>query len=603
MHAPLPSRGARALVLVLVLATVTVAGCDASPTPSPTASSTASAAPSSQGSVAPIATASPDSTSPAPSSPSETSAPPSADGRLLPGMLAVTVSDGLRVRSAPRVADDSLKYRPVLPVGTQLVVAAGPVNASGFDWYRVAPIGVKLSDNADQGWVAVADHDGTPWVAPAKDPTPGFELVAANLQRPKVDVGSARAEADDINAFALDLYKRLRADAGNDGLVFSPTSIVMALAMARAGARGETATEMDRLIHAGSWSEVASGVGSLDVLLRSRDATWHGDEDETRELALRIANMAFAQDGFELHPEYLDRIGRMSGSGLGLVDYENHPEDARKAINGWVSRQTMGRIPELLGPTAVTPSTRLTLVNAVYLKAQWARPFDADMTTPRPFTTLSGSSVRVPTMELWGDQDVGLAKGRGWTATELAYMSNDNHPLAMTLILPDDLAAFERSMTPQTLATIRGAIRTEERRIAKATFSSDPMLDDCGTYPYAVHLFMPKFGEQTKLDTLVDTLIAMGMRRATAPGVADFTGITSEEPLYIARVIHQANIDVDEKGTVAAAATAIGMDTGGCTGPQPAKIRTLRLNRPFIYLLRDTQSGAILFMGRVTDPR
>ena len=597
MHAPLQSTGARALVLALAI--VTVAGCDASPTPSPTGP-TASTAPS-PGSASPNPTASPLATSSAAPSPAATSGPPSADGRLLPGMLAVTVSDGLRVRSAPRVADDSLKYRPVLPVGTELVVAAGPVNASGFDWYRVAPIGVKLSDNADQGWVAVADHDGTPWVAPATDPTPGFELAAASLQRPKADLAAARAEADDINAFALDLYKRLRADAGNDGLVFSPASIVMALAMARAGARGDTAAEMDRLIHAGGWPEVASGVGSLDVLLRSRDATWRGDQDETRELALRIANMAFAQDGFVLHRDYLDRIGRMSGSGLGLVDYKNHAEDARKAINGWVSRQTMGRIPELLAPNGVTPSTRLTLVNAVYLKAQWALPFDGDLTAPTPFTTLSGASVRVPTMQLWGDQDVGLAKGNGWTATELAYMSHDAHPLAMTLILPDNLAAFERTMTPATLATIRGAIRSEERRIAKATYSSIP--DDCGTYPYQVHLFMPKFAQQTKLDTLVDTLIAMGMRRATTPGVADFSGISDEEALYIARVIHQANIDVDEKGTVAAAATAIGMDTGGCTGPQPAKTRTLRLNRPFIYLLRDTQTGAILFMGRVTDPR
>ena len=601
MHAPHPSTGARTLVLVLAIATV--AGCDSSPTPIPTVRSTASTAPSSPASLSPVPTASPGATSPAPPSPAGPSAPPSADGRLLPGMLAVTVSDGLRVRSAPRVAEDSLRYRPVLPLGTQLVVAAGPVNASGFDWYRVAPLGVQLSDNADQGWVAVADHDGTPWVAPATDPTPGFDLAATSLRRPKVDLAAARAEADGINAFALDLYKRLRADAGNEGLVFSPTSIVMALAMARAGARGDTAAEMDRLIHASDWPEVASGIGSLDVLLRSRDATWRGDQEETRELALRIANMAFAQDGFALHPEYLDRIGRMSGSGLGLVDYKNHTEDARKAINGWVSRQTMGRIPELLAPNGVTPSTRLTLVNAVYLKAQWARPFEGDLTAPLPFTTLSGALARVPTMQLWGDQDVGLAKGRGWTATELAYMSHDGHPLAMTLILPDDLAAFERSMTPATLATIRGAIRTEERHIARATYSSDPMLDDCGTYPYQVHLFMPKFGQQTKLDTLADTLTAMGMRRATTPGVADFSGITDEEPLYIARVIHQANIDVDEKGTVAAAATAIGMDTGGCTGPQPAKTRTLRLNRPFIYLLRDTQTGAILFMGRVTDPR
>ena len=598
MHAPLPSSGARALVLILAISIV--AGCDASPTPSPTVLSSASAAPSAPGASSPVSTASPSATSAAPSSSPSTPASPSADGRLLPGMLAVTVSDGLRVRSAPRVAADSLRYRPVLPAGTQLVVAAGPVRASGYLWYRVAPVGVTLSDNADQGWVAVADHDGTPWIAPATDPTPGFELVSSQLPRAKADLAAATAEADDINAFALDLYRRLRADAGNRGLVFSPASIVMALAMARAGAQGETATEMDRVLHANDWREMAAGVGSLDLFLRSRGGTWRGDDDQTHELALRIANMAFAQDGFALQRSYLDRIGRVSGAGLGLVDYANHTQDARAAINGWVSRQTMGRIPELISPTGLSPSTRLTLVNAVYLKAQWEIPFDTDLTAPRPFTTLAGASVRVPTMELFGGQAVGLATGPGWSATELAYQSPDGHPLAMTLILPENLAAFERSMTPATLGRIRDAIRVQERRIAKATYGA---AEDCGTYPYAVDLSMPKFGQETRVDKLVDILEAMGMRRATTSGVADFSGITDQEALFIGNVIHQANIDVDEKGTVAAAATAVEMDTGGCTGPDPAKIRTLRLNRPFIYLLRDTQTGAILFMGRVTDPR
>jgi serpin B len=522
------------------------------------------------------------------------------------------VTDSLRVRSEPRVAGDSIKYAPTLRAGTELVVIAGPVEASGYRWYKVAPMGVDLRSGSgrgsvavDQGWVAVADHDGTPWVGLAKDPTPGYELAAATVARPEPALAAARAAAAAQNAFGLDLYRRMLRDPSlelkDKGVVMSPTSIVMALSMARAGAKGDTAAEMDEVLRLDGWNRYATGLAALDQELRSRDATWAWDGGEQHALALRMANMAFGQRGYAIEPTYLDRIGAAFGSPLALVDYMDDPAGALEAINGWVSRQTMGRIPKLLSPANVTESTRLVLVNAVYLKAEWAMPFSEVDTRDRPFTTMTGDRVPVPTMR---QEAVALpvAEGPGWRATELEYLAPDGaEPMSMTLILPDDIDAFERSLKPSMIAAIDRELATEWDRVTKVRYGNpDRWGMDCGTVAYATNLFLPKFGIDTH-GNLVPALAAAGMRIPMSPE-ADFTGI-NDGGLAIAVVIHQANIDVDEEGTEAAAATAVGMDTtGGCGGPSPKAIKTLRLDHPFVFLLRDTRTGAILFMGRVADP-
>jgi serpin B len=203
-------------------------------------------------------------------------------------------------------------------------------------------------------------------------------------------------------------------------------------------------------------------------------------------------------------------------------------------------------------------------------------------------------------MQLY-EATIPLASGKGWKATELEYRTPDGEPgLTMTLILPDDLGAFERSLTPAKVAAIDRDLATERGRLDRITPNPDRWGMDCGAIPYAVNLFLPRFGIDTRGNVL-PALVAAGMR-APVSDVADFSGI-SDAGLTIGAVIHQANIDVDEKGTEAAAATAVVMDTtGGCGGPVPETVKTLRLNRPFMFLLRDTQTGAILFMGRVADP-
>ena len=196
----------------------------------------------------------------------------------------------------------------------------------------------------------------------------------------------------------------------------------------------------------------------------------------------------------------------------------------------------------------------------------------------------------------------GSATGNGWKATELKYAGADgSQPLAMTLILPDNLAAFERGLSAGQLDGINARIAVEEKRIAKITNPPDGDMN-CARFAYDVNLLMPKFGIDTRAG-LVPILKAMGMRDAVNPGLADFSGVTGGRDMFIGEVIHQANIDVDEKGTEAAAATAvIGDTTGGCGQPFAFKHKELRLDRPFVYVIRDVRTGAILFMGRVLDP-
>jgi len=575
-------------LVALLAALVLVGACgSATPTPSPTAST----------GPAPTSTATPSATPASVASPT-----PSADPFV--GTVAVTVSDRLRVRSQPRVSDDSIKYEPVLPLGTKLQVVGGPVEASGYTWYEVEPVSLTLAGGAQRGWVAMADHDGTPWIALAEPPITGLEVATSSVERATANPADAKTAATAIDTFGLELYRRILADPDTGtNVVFSPTSIALALGLARAGAKGETASQMDDLLHMDGWDAIGPGLNALDQALASRDGTYTDDEGGTHELALRIANTTFAQRGWSIEPAYLDAIARAFGAGLHLVDYIADHEAARKTINAWVSRQTEGRIPELLDANKVRTTTRLYLVNAMYLKANWIKPFDVDATTLRAFVRSDGTKIKVPTMELGGEQEVPLVRGDGWKATELRYRGPDGMPLAMTLVMPDKLASFEQHLTAKQLVSITTAVTKERQRLTDdVTIGS--ALEDCGSYPYSLRLFMPKFSTDSKTD-LVKALTDLGMRDAFDAGLADLTGIhapDAEGPIFISAVIHQANIDVDEKGTTAAAATAIGVDTGGCTGPLAAKTITLRLDHPFLYLLRDLETGAILFMGRVADP-
>jgi len=402
--------------------------------------------------------------------------------------------------------------------------------------------------------------------APAGSTGGDIALARADTPRASAAPADAAAAGGAISAFGLDLYRAVAK--GQTNMVLSPTSIALALAMARAGARGQTAAEMDRVMRGLASDEHAGWLNALDQALAARSGTFKDDSGQDLAVALRIANAPFAQQGMPLEKAYLEALASRYGAGLRLVDYVAATEAARKQINGWVDGETEHRIPELLAPGVLTPDSRLTLVNAIYLKAPWQTAFPAEATKPGAFTRADGSTVEVPMMAT--SALMRHAAGTGWRAVEIPYIGGS---LAMTVIVPDDLAAFEQALTAEQLTSITGALAETQ-----------------------VALTLPKFSIETKAE-LADILSALGMPSAF-DDQADFSGITTAEKLEISNVIHQANIDVDEKGTEAAAATAVVMRATS----MPAEPVTVRVDRPFLFALRDVPTGAILFLGRVADP-
>jgi serpin B len=394
------------------------------------------------------------------------------------------------------------------------------------------------------------------------------ELARASVPRAAATGDDARRAAAAINAFAFDLHRAL-ASTG-DNLVASPTSIAIALGMARIGARGQTAAEMDAVLSDLATDEHAAWLNGLDQALATRTATFTDDEGTAHDQTLDISNASFAQRDLVFEPSYLEALAARFDAGQYLVDYVADAESARNQINAWADERTRGRIPEVLAPGDVSSGTRLALVNAIYLTAAWAQAFQEDQTVQAPFTRPDGSSVTVPLMRARG---ASCGEGDGWAAADIPYLGGQ---LSMLVVTPVELAAFERTLDHDVLATI------------DATIAANMAAPD---------VTLPRFDLETR-EHLADILAALGMPTAFDPTTADFSGITTQARLAISKVIHQANISVDEKGTEAAAVTVVGMEeTGG-----PSDTCVAHADRPFLFALRDVETGAILFMGRVVDP-
>jgi serpin B len=418
----------------------------------------------------------------------------------------------------------------------------------------------------------------TPAMSPSAEPSPSsaalaIELVRSQLARAGAEDGDARAAAEAINAFALDLHRALAADGEN--LVVSPASIAIALGMARAGARGETADQMDAVLREVASDEHGGWLNSLDQALAARSGTFRDAEQTEHELTLTIASTYFAQRGMTFEAGFLDALATRFDSGMRVVDFVADPEAVRHLINAWVNEQTRERIPSILQPGDIVSATRLALVNAIYLKAPWYQAFRLDQTSDAPFTLGDGTTIPVPTMHTGGQ--LACATGDGWAATDLRYI---DQKLSMLIVVPQDLAAFEAGLGPSQFAAVLEALADSEE-----------------AYTAVAEVSLPRFEIESRA-SLGDVLAALGMPNAFDPALADFSGMTLEESLYIGKVIHQANISVDEKGTEAAAATVVSMDVGG----GPSDTCTVNANRPFLFALRDRETGAVLFMGRVVDP-
>jgi serpin B len=401
----------------------------------------------------------------------------------------------------------------------------------------------------------------------------GVTMAASPIAR--VAASATRADilsaATGINAFGADLYAVL-AQSGNGNLVFSPASIELALAMTYAGANGDTAVEMAKVLHfALQGDALHQSFNSLDTLLESR--SWQGKNDEGKDegVLVKTANSLWGQKDLTFEKLFLDTLAKDYGAGMRLVDYRTAAEDARKTINKWVANQTNDKIEELVPAGALDALTRLVLVNAVYLDATWASQFDKGDTRDGSFTTLAGPAVTAPMMS----QSAGFpyAKGDGWQAVELPYARDQ---LAMLLIVPD-----------------QGRFKDVEA--ALATGLVDQAVAALATNG-AVQLTMPRFEFRTQA-SLAEALKALGMPKAFGD-TADFSAMTKQEPLRVSKVIHEAFIAVDEEGTEAAATTAVIVEESAAFSPAVQ----LTVDRPFLFALRDRDTGAVLFLGRVTDP-
>ncbi len=409
---------------------------------------------------------------------------------------------------------------------------------------------------------------GIPNLPPGENPE-GYKFAASDYSRdtsPDVPQSDMVALADGNTEFAFDIYQELMGEDGN--IFYSPFSISQALAMTYLGARGNTETQMaDTLHYTLSQDDLHPAFNKLDIELHSRGVGAQGKDGEG--FRLNIANSTWGQDGYSFLQGFLDALAINYGAGMRLVDFLHKPEECRGVINRWVEWKTEDRIVELIPPMLITIDTRLVLVNAIYFNAAWNTPFEEYATQPGDFTLLDRSTVTVPLMH----QTEGhrYTEGDGFQACEIRY---DGAELSMVILLPD-IDRFDEIEASLSADFYNGIIDS---------FSGN-----------SVDLTLPKFEYESDFQ-LADTLISMGMPDAF--GNADFSGMDGTRNLFISDVVHKAFVSVDEEGTEAAAATAVIMNEMA----MPMGVE-FRADHPFIFFIRDIQTGTILFIGRMLDPR
>lgn len=375
------------------------------------------------------------------------------------------------------------------------------------------------------------------------------------------------------NDFALALGGRILRAPGN--LVFSPLSVRVALAMAYAGARGETAEQMSRALRFAP-SEASQHADLAGIIRDLTRATGGGHQ-------LLVTSSLWIQKGAPLLTPFLDTVAQYGDGGPNHVDFRGDAEAARRTINRWIDGATKQRIRELVAPGGVDADTRLVLVNAVHLKGAWELKFSREATRDEAFYLEGGRKVRTPLM--YQQRTVRYVQARGYQAVELDYKGGD---LAMLVLLPDD----------------RNGLADLEKRL------SEPMLQDCTAQMLsrAVDLFLPRFKLTWGAVELRDHLRELGMPLALTRGQADLSGIDgcappSEDSLFISGVVHEAFIDMNEEGTEAAAATAVLVPMCAAMAPsKPPPVPVFRADHPFLFAIRDRKSGVILFLGRLADP-
>ncbi len=417
---------------------------------------------------------------------------------------------------------------------------------------------------------------GTLSLSPSTNqPAAAFQVLRSEKERitsPVVSPSDLQALVDGNTAFAFDLYHQLKQEDGN--IFFSPYSISLAAGMTYAGARGETEKQMSEILNftlPQASLHPAFNALALELAKRGKDA-----EGKDTGFRLNVANATWGQEGFGFQEGFLDTLAESYGAGMRVVDFIDETEESRLTINDWVEKETEDKIKDLLPKGVINPDTRLVLTNAIYFKAKWANRFDTSRIdkgwTPEKgkFILLDGTELDVPIMSCIADF-VHVA-GDGYQAIELPYVGRE---LSMVIVMPDSgsFQEIENGLSKDKLGDIVRGLEKEDEYIM---------------------LTMPKFKFDSDF-SLKDSLSVMGMENAFNPGSADLSGMTGKRDLAVSDVVHKTFVAVDEFGTEAAAAS--GALVHFQSAPTPVKI-----DRPFIFLIRDVKTGTVLFLGRVLNP-
>jgi len=422
------------------------------------------------------------------------------------------------------------------------------MNWIGKKKYMVGLIGLMLI----VGLLTI--HSGVITVAEEKSQTQSETIPVVPTRVPSAE---QRALVTGNTEFALDLYRILHQEDGN--LFFSPYSISLGLAMVYTGSHGKTEEQMASVLHFEfAPYDLPPVFGALHSELVGRG---------NRNFQLHLANSLWWQEGYALRQIYLDTLRKRLGATLEPLNFSTTPEKSRATINEWVSRYSKGKIKELLPQGSITSLTRLILANAIYFRATWKERFNADFTSDSPFHLLGGGQVTVPMMEQI--TPFAYTATGGVQAVELPYIGEQ---FSMVVLLParGQFEAFASSLTADRVADILEHLSTE-----------------------MVQVYMPRLEFRSSFE-LASVLEVLGMKDAFILGRAYFRGMALTRELFLGDLYHQTVVSVDENGTYAVAGTA-----GDMVWPD---VPTVRLNRPFIFLIRDIETNTILFIGQVTDP-
>jgi serpin B len=361
--------------------------------------------------------------------------------------------------------------------------------------------------------------------------------------------------------FALDLYNHLKTEDGN--VFFSPISIQSALAMTAQGAKGET---KQQILDALSIKDPAALGQMLAILQRAPT------KDEPN-LQLTIANALWAQQAYPFAPEYVKAVREQFSAEARELDFQQ-PDAARGIINKWVEEKTKDKIKDLLADGTITPDTRLVLTNAVYFNADWLKKFEKDATAEAKFHVTSDKTTTAKMMQQ--ETRMGHFDAGEYHVVQLPYVG---FTTSMLVIVPkqiDGLTTLEKDLTPEMFNKLVGGIQHRQVRLSLPQFE----------FEYAT--------------SLSGVLKEMGVKLAFDADKADFSAMTTAEKLAISDVVHKAYVKVDEKGTEAAGATAVVMTATAM--PLPEDTIVVTADRPFLFVVRDDTTGAILFMGRIRNP-